>query len=54
MEHTVGLLPAHVSQTQFLRIASRQNWVCQRAWFLQGVFDLHYLLAPDQGVSAKI
>lgn len=53
-ELTVGLLPANISQMQFPRVAGRHDRVRQRASFLQGVFDLHHLLAPDQRVSAQV
>lgn len=47
MKLTVVFLPADISQIQFPGVSSSQDWVCQGARLLQGVSDLHDLLAPD-------
>lgn len=53
-ERTVGLAPADVSQVQLHRVPGGPYGVGEGARFLQGVFDLHHLLARDQRVSAQI
>lgn len=53
-ELTICLAPEHVSQMQFSRVPRGLNQVGEGTRFLEGVLDLHHLLACDQRVSAKI
>lgn len=51
---TVYLAPADVPQVQLHGVPRGPNRVGEGARFLQGVLDLHHLLARDQRVSAEV